>query len=529
MKKLAVWMIIGTLLLGMVYALAESSTAATQKTSGGQTVESTPSPKASSAPGAVSYHPLEKGDSGDDVKALQQRLTELGYYNGKISGNYLDGSYYAISDFQGKNGLPVTGKADEKTLELLFDSEKALPKTGTIRPDVTPAPTPIPASMPTPTPAPTAGGTVGAQVSPTPAPAELKYTKRLQKGSKGDKVKLLQEELAMLGYYTDPVSGKYDDNTKAAVKAFQKNNGLTADGITGEETWNMLFMSDETLDASATPRPTPAPTPPPYALVVDVKNQVITAYGLDENNEYTIVVRRMICSTGTYATPSDVGVWKLNSGRSRFPLFPKFGVYVQYWTPIVNGIGFHSVIYNTKNTMDLAVGSYRQLGTRASHGCIRLLVDDAKWIYENAGKGTQVTITDKLPSDPELTQSLKPAALNKKNMLPKETPAPTPPPVFDSAQQPPMPLRTLNKGDKGEDVYWLQMKLTELGYYTGTVTGGYYGGTQKAVKAYQKDNGLTADGVAGVKTQSHLYADVLPTPSPAPAPTPKPTPNTNKK
>ncbi len=524
MKKLAVWMIIGTLLLGMVYALAESSTVAAQKTSGGQAVKTTADPKAS--PVASQYRPLQKGDTGDDVKALQQRLTELGYYTGKISGNYLDGSYYAISDFQGKNGLPITGKADVKTQELLFDNTRAISKTGT-RPSVTPNPAPTP--TPAPTPSPVAGGTVSAQITPTPAPEELAYTKRLQKGSTGAKVKVLQEKLAALGYYADPVTSKYDSQTKAAVVAFQKNNGLMADGITGEETWNMLFMSDETLDASATPRPTPAPTLPPYSLVVDVRNQVITAYGLDENNEYTAVVRRMICSTGTYATPSDVGVWKLNSGRSRFPLFPKFGVYVQYWTPIVNGIGFHSVIYNTKNTMDLAVGSYNQLGTRASHGCIRLLVDDAKWIYENAGKGTQVTITDKLPSDPELTQSVKPAPLNRKNMLPKETPAPTPSPVFDSSLPPPLPLRTLNKGDKGEDVFWLQMKLTELGYYTGTVTGGYYGGTQKAVKAYQKDNGLTADGAAGIKTQSMLYADVLPTPSPTPAPTPKPTPKPSKK
>ena len=75
-------------------------------------------------------------------------------------------------------------------------------------------------------------------------------------------------------------------------------------------------------------------------------------------------------------------------------------------------------------------------------------------------------------------------------------------------------MRSLSRGSKGEDVYWLQMKLKEMGYYNGTVTGGYYGGTQKAVKAYQKDNGLTADGVAGVKTQSHLYADVLPTATP---------------
>ncbi|MEG0511974.1 MAG: peptidoglycan-binding domain-containing protein [Clostridia bacterium] len=74
---------------------------------------------------------------------------------------------------------------------------------------------------------------------------------------------------------------------------------------------------------------------------------------------------------------------------------------------------------------------------------------------------------------------------------------------------PPQPFHRLKKGSEDEDVYWLQMKLKELGYYTGTVTGAYYNGTAKAVKAYQKANGLYADGVAGINTLEKLYADVL--------------------
>ena len=70
---------------------------------------------------AALYRPLERGDSGENVKALQSRLNELGYYNGKISGNYLEGTYYAIHSFQNRSGLTVTGKADVTTLELLYD------------------------------------------------------------------------------------------------------------------------------------------------------------------------------------------------------------------------------------------------------------------------------------------------------------------------------------------------------------------------------------------------------------------------
>ena len=565
MKRFTVWMLIGVLLLGMVYALAEGNTVATQapltvqalligdsgeqvtrlqkrlaelhyfsgdtdglvKESTYEAVRAFQRDFGLEADGIADsqtqtilfeakYRPLEKGDSGDDVKALQSRLLALEYYNGKISGNYLDGSHYAISDFQRKNGLEVTGKADVHTQELLYDAGRALSKTATAP---IPTPSPVPSAAVSATPAPTlspqavtATPPAGEAVS-TPAPT-IAYTKQLKKGSTGENVALLQAELFELGYYMDEITGTYSNETREAVSAFQKTNGLPADGVTGEKTWNMVFNNHETLEAGATPRPTPAPTPVPYALTVDVTNQVVTAYGLDENNQYTKIVRQMICSTGTRATPSDIGSWKLGAGRSRFPLFPKYNVYVQYWLPIANGIGFHSVIYNTKNTMDLAVGSYRQLGNRASHGCIRLLVDDAKWLYENAVKGTVVTITNKLASDPELTQSLKPAPLNYKNMLPKSTPEPTPPPVYDGTQPPPQPFRTLHKGAKGEDVYWLQLKLKELGYYSGTVTGGYYGGTQKAVKTYQKDYGLTADGVAGVKTQNMLYADVLPVSTP---------------
>ena len=79
------------------------------------------------------------------------------------------------------------------------------------------------------------------------------------------------------------------------------------------------------------------------------------------------------------------------------------------------------------------------------------------------------------------------------------------------------------------------MKLRELGYYEGALaTGKYLDGTVKAVKAFQKDHDLYADGIAGTKTLDAIYADVLnpetptlsptvsPTPSPALSPTPAP-------
>lgn len=466
---------------------------------------------------AAKYSPLEKGDTGEDVKTLQSRLTELGYYNGKISGKYLEGTYYAIHSFQNVNGLTVTGMADVKTLELLYDVTKALPKQAAT-PTPTPAPTPAPDQS-------TVEQVPAGETTSANASLNVEFTKKLQRGSTGSKVKQLQTRLTELGFYAGPISGNFMNQTRDAVSAFQQHNAITVDGIVGKETWDMIFNSQEVSDASATPKPTPVPTPIPYAVTVDVKNQVVTVYGRDDNGGYTNVVRQMICSTGTTSHPSDLGDWTLNGKTARWATFPKWGGgWAQYWTRINSGIAFHSVLYNTTNTMALATGSYKALGSRASHGCIRLLVDDAKWVYENLGKGVVVTITSKLPSDPELTQSLKPAPLDRSRMLPKETPAPTAPPVYNGSEKPPMPFRTLKKGVNGEDVYWLQMKLKELGYYNGTVTGGYYGGTLNAVKAYQKDRGLKADGIAGVTTQNDIYADVLNTPTPVPASTPAPSP-----
>jgi N-acetylmuramoyl-L-alanine amidase len=58
------------------------------------------------------YAPLQYGDSGDAVLAVQQRLKDLGYYSGKVSGNFLDGTRAAIRQFQADYGLEQTGVVD---------------------------------------------------------------------------------------------------------------------------------------------------------------------------------------------------------------------------------------------------------------------------------------------------------------------------------------------------------------------------------------------------------------------------------
>ena len=61
-----------------------------------------------------------------------------------------------------------------------------------------------------------------------------------KKGMSGVQVKGLQTMLAEYGYYKATIDGSFGDKTEAAVKAFQKAEGLDADGLVGEKTWARL-------------------------------------------------------------------------------------------------------------------------------------------------------------------------------------------------------------------------------------------------------------------------------------------------
>lgn len=66
-------------------------------------------------------------------------------------------------------------------------------------------------------------------------------------------------------------------------------------------------------------------------------------------------------------------------------------------------------------------------------------------------------------------------------------------------------VQVLSKyGSTGNEVRSIQKKLKELGYYTGSVDGIYGSGTKSAVTKFQKNCGITADGVAGPKTLKYL-------------------------
>lgn len=88
--------------------------------------------------------------------------------------------------------------------------------------------------------------------------------------------------------------------------------------------------------------------------------------------------------------------------------------YGQYCTRIVGGILFHSVAGYGTNSYSLPAAEYNRLGSPASHGCVRMTVRDAKWIFDNCSLGMKVEIYDNVipgPYDKPVAQKI-PASQN---------------------------------------------------------------------------------------------------------------------
>ena len=460
---------------------------------------------------SVTHRPLRYGSSGEDVKTLQTQLTELGYYKGKISGNYLDSTKKAVTDLQKKNGLEADGVADADLQDMLAEG-KLLGKND--KPDDTATPAPNMSNY-----------LVDENEDGVVVPDEpVVFTKKLKNGSSGKLVKQMQERLTELGYYEGPISGNFQKYTTRAVKALQTQNGMESTGEVNEETWNLIFNDVHVVLPNATPKPTPEPTPVPFHIVVDVANQVTSVYGRDENGEYTVPVRQMLCSTGMKATPSDVGDWVLNGRHAKWCVFPTWGnSYARYWTRINSSIAFHSPIYTAVSNTAMKIGSYNKLGQRASHGCVRLTVWDAKWIYDNIGAGTVVSIVEGMEADPELRDALKLPPLDKKYCTPISTPVPTAEPEYSLDQKPELGKTILREKSNCPEVYWVQQTLKDMGYYDTKCTGKMLKKTVNAVKKFQKDHGLYVSGAVD-QALIDLMAEAAANPTPAPeaAETPAP-------
>ena len=137
------------------------------------------------------------GCTGDAVKTLQEKLNAKGFNSGNVDGIFGAKTYAAVTAFQKANSLGVDGIVGKLTWAKLYDA------------------TPV-------------------NVTP------ITTQPMLRTGSRGDAVRKLQELLNAKGYTCGSVDGIFGSKTYAAVLAFQKANGLAADGIVGSLTWGKL-------------------------------------------------------------------------------------------------------------------------------------------------------------------------------------------------------------------------------------------------------------------------------------------------
>lgn len=166
---------------------------------------------------------------------------------------------------------------------------------------------------------------------------------------------------------------RYIDPSK---KGFVKNTSCVIDGL------RYYFDADGYRINDVTDR-----VAGPYSVTVDRVNGVMTVY----NSNRTIPVKSIRVSVGLPSTPTPVGTFRLSRSARWQPLMGNS--WGQYGTHVTGNVLVHSVPGGSPDVYALPAGFYNMLGEPASHGCIRVCVADAKWVYENCN-GSAITIFD---------------------------------------------------------------------------------------------------------------------------------------
>ena len=427
---------------------------------------STPRTAATAAPNAQSwqtstqdynagYPVLMMGSTGSDVSDLQARLMELGYYTGSIDGRYASATVSAVQEFQSRNGMTADGIAGRQTQDMLY-SGAAVPK----------------------------------YVS---ASSEQNEYLLLKKGASGLEVRKLQGRLAELGYYAGGVDGIYGETTVDAVKAFQRNNGLSGDGQAGAQTQSKLYSSTARYanNPVATADPGAARTlslgmsgndvyalqerlielrylggmadgvfgvETQNALIAFQKNNNLTADGNAGSTTLRKLAGSCKAATGTTPAPAAAGA-ALRQGD--------FGEAVYILQARLFELGYYTGRIDGRFSEETtaAVKQFQQANGLTADGI--------------AGKGTQAKL--------ESGKAIPAGGIQQEQL------------------QQPQTLSTLRRGDESAEVMVLQQYLMGLGYLSAQPDGQFGSATERAVKLFQEANGLTADGVAGKGTLSILY------------------------
>ena len=120
-------------------------------------------------------------------------------------------------------------------------------------------------------------------------------------------------------------------------------------------------------------------------ILVDLSNHKVAVY--DGKYQNWTNIQQFICTAGAPSTPTITGEYEIYMHRS---YFDSGSARCFFFSPFKGGYGFHSVLYYQDSTPQRIMDG--RLGMDLSHGCVRLDVNDAKWIYYNCPIGTKVVI-----------------------------------------------------------------------------------------------------------------------------------------
>ncbi|MBR2287765.1 MAG: peptidoglycan-binding protein [Clostridia bacterium] len=378
-------------------------------------------------------------------------------------------------------------------------------------------------------------------LAPSATPRPTATASSLKKGASGSSVRTVQQRLKTLGYYTGTVDGEYGAGTEAAVRAFQKANGLTVDGKVGSKTLAKLNSSTAiaTKKTTATPKPTAkrTPTPTPKRTATPKPTAKVTATPRKTATPRPTATPKL----NTYLKNGSSGsaVKKLQErlislGYLSGKADSKFGAATELavrafqkeagiWQDGVAGPTTLTKLYSSSapkaSSASASIGESLKSGSEGSG--VRALQKQLKALgyYTGSVDGSYGLETETAVMRFQRAAGLKADGIAGTETLAKlystsATAAPTRTPARTNAPSAPTATPviastgyiTLREGSSGDAVRDLQTKLKSLGYYSGSVDGTYGSATVTAVRNFQSATNLRVDGIAGPATQRKLYS-----------------------
>ena len=359
---------------------------------------------------------IEPGDTDGEALRIERRLKALGYLDATPDDTLDDYAVEALKQFRASAGLSSGGTINRAVVDALFSAdasvadhcvphdialndqglavealEEALitcgmtvkPSSGKYNRDVADAVDRVHAWM-------IAMGDPRAELFANPEALTVEaqeallddlpgYRSDVDETADPTEISRVQRRLNTL-YYLDrtAVDGAFGEKTLQALHAFQADHGLQERDIADEAAQALLF-------SKAT-----APKQLPYRVEVSLARQRVEVYIRQDDGSY-LLDRTFTCSTGLGGT-TPRGVFVNGFPVNRWHYFQKFNCWAQYSFDIEGDIMFHSVIYSSNSESTLRENSLYALGSPASHGCIRLRVADARWLFEHCSKGSLVII-----------------------------------------------------------------------------------------------------------------------------------------